>query len=214
MIQNRRTTVAETTISNRRAQTRERLIIAAQEAIVERGVAAASVEYICETAGFTRGAFYSNFADKDDLMAALAHHWFAEQLQRAQGAIAEATAGAGVGIDDIPAAVRLFMDVHAMSPDWGILTLELRLHALRTPEFRTVFAEAEAGIAGVIGTMLTEALADNGLELSIEPADALTILASLFTFVRTDARGRTETIEQQLSNALVTLVRPMKSASS
>lgn len=206
--------MAETTISNRRAQTRERLIAAAQEAIVERGVAAASVEYICETAGFTRGAFYSNFADKDELMAALVHHWFAEQLERAQQALAEATGGAGVGIADIPAAVRLFMDVHAMSSDWGILTLELRLHALRTPAFRKVFAEAEAGITGVIGTTLTDAPTKNGLELTIDPADALTILASLFTFARTDARGGSESIEQQLTSALLTLVRPTTDAPS
>ena len=37
----------------------------------ERGVIGGTVEDICERAGFTRGAFYSNFGDKDDVVDAL-----------------------------------------------------------------------------------------------------------------------------------------------
>ncbi|HKV15332.1 MAG TPA: helix-turn-helix domain-containing protein, partial [Reyranella sp.] len=37
----------------------------------ERGIGAASIETIAAAAGFTRGAFYSNFASKDDLIAAM-----------------------------------------------------------------------------------------------------------------------------------------------
>ena len=44
---------------------------AAGPVFADRGIIGASVEEICEAAGFTRGAFYSNFADKDALVLAL-----------------------------------------------------------------------------------------------------------------------------------------------
>ena len=58
-------------LTARRARTRQRLMAAAVAVFAERGVIGSSVEEICEAAGFTRGAFYSNFADKDALVLAL-----------------------------------------------------------------------------------------------------------------------------------------------
>ncbi len=51
--------------------TRERLIDSAESAFVRKGFDEASVEEICETAGFSRGAFYSNFSQKDELFLAV-----------------------------------------------------------------------------------------------------------------------------------------------
>lgn len=51
------------------AQTRRALLAAAGEIFVERGFAGTSVEAIAERAGYTRGAFYSNFASKEELFA-------------------------------------------------------------------------------------------------------------------------------------------------
>jgi AcrR family transcriptional regulator len=54
-----------------RDDTKERLFEAAAEVFEERGIGAASIETIAAAAGFTRGAFYSNFASKDDLIVAM-----------------------------------------------------------------------------------------------------------------------------------------------
>lgn len=61
-------TAADRHISVRRAETRTRLVDAATKVFAEKGVRAASVEEICEQAGFTRGAFYSNYAHKNELV--------------------------------------------------------------------------------------------------------------------------------------------------
>ena len=53
------------------AQTRRRLLDAAAEVFAERGFGAAPLEEIAERAGYSRGAVYSNFEDKDDLFLAL-----------------------------------------------------------------------------------------------------------------------------------------------
>jgi AcrR family transcriptional regulator len=54
-----------------RDATRERLFEAAARVFEARGIGAASVEAIAAAAGFTRGAFYSNFASKDELIVAM-----------------------------------------------------------------------------------------------------------------------------------------------
>lgn len=62
------------TRQEQRERTRAALVDAAAKVIVERGFAAASVEAIATEAGYTRGAFYANFASKEEL--------FVEVLQR------------------------------------------------------------------------------------------------------------------------------------
>ncbi|HTR11171.1 MAG TPA: TetR/AcrR family transcriptional regulator [Paraburkholderia sp.] len=57
--------------ARRKEQTRERLYGAARTMFLEKGFAATSVEDIVEAAGYTRGAFYSNFRSKQDLLAEL-----------------------------------------------------------------------------------------------------------------------------------------------
>ena len=59
------------TRSESQARTRKALVRAAGEVFVERGFQRASVEAIAERAGFTRGAFYSNFASKEEVFAEL-----------------------------------------------------------------------------------------------------------------------------------------------
>src|SRR5215510_10546597 len=54
-----------------RAETRQQLFEAAAQVFQEQGIGAASIDAIAETAGLTRGAFYSNFANKDELIVAM-----------------------------------------------------------------------------------------------------------------------------------------------
>ena len=56
-----------------REQTRNRLLEAAAAVIANQGFAATSVEDIVEHAGYTRGAFYSNFHSRIDLFTQLLH---------------------------------------------------------------------------------------------------------------------------------------------
>ena len=54
-----------------REETRKHLLDAAQKLIAKKGLSTASVEDIAAAAGYTRGAFYSNFSSKDDLFLEL-----------------------------------------------------------------------------------------------------------------------------------------------
>ncbi len=50
-----------TRVTKRRAETRGRLMGAATTLFAEKGFGQVGIEQICEAAGYTRGAFYSNF---------------------------------------------------------------------------------------------------------------------------------------------------------
>src|ERR1700750_696750 len=54
-----------------RDDTREKLFEAAARVFEEQGIGTASIEIIAAAAGFTRGAFYSNFKSKDELIIAM-----------------------------------------------------------------------------------------------------------------------------------------------
>jgi AcrR family transcriptional regulator len=59
------------TRDEQRAETRSRLLDAAAEVIAARGLDGASIDEIAERAGYTRGAFYSNFSGKPELLVEL-----------------------------------------------------------------------------------------------------------------------------------------------
>ncbi len=52
-------------------ETRDALIAAATAELAEKGLETASLDAICARAGFTRGAFYVHFRDRDELVVAV-----------------------------------------------------------------------------------------------------------------------------------------------
>jgi AcrR family transcriptional regulator len=71
-----------------RDDTRERLFEAAARVFEERGIGAASIEAVAAAAGFTRGAFYSNFASKDELIIAMLEAHAERSLQHHRNLLA------------------------------------------------------------------------------------------------------------------------------
>ncbi|MGH8975530.1 MAG: TetR family transcriptional regulator, partial [Acidimicrobiia bacterium] len=71
-----------------RAQTRARLLESAAALFAERGFHGTSVEDIAERAGFSRGAFYSNFEHKADLFLALLDDRLAGDLAALEATLA------------------------------------------------------------------------------------------------------------------------------
>ena len=51
-----------------RQNTRQAIIRATEQELLAGGIYGASIRRICSSAGFTLGAFYSNFRDKDELL--------------------------------------------------------------------------------------------------------------------------------------------------
>ena len=56
----------------------------------EQGIGGASIETIAAAAGFTRGAFYSNFKSKDELIIAMLEDHVEQSIRRSLELLAQA----------------------------------------------------------------------------------------------------------------------------
>lgn len=150
--------------SHRRQATRDRLLAAAAEVFAERGFHGASVEDICERAGFTRGAFYSNFTDKDELVTEL----YAQHSRRLRTAVTEVASRPGLTLPDLLDAV---VDVWAGDPEerrrWHLLTTEFGLHALRDERARRAWAAIQADVRAGLGEVVDGIVRDHGLHPTV-----------------------------------------------
>jgi AcrR family transcriptional regulator len=77
------------------ADTREALLRAGLELFCEKGLDGPSLNAICERAGFTRGAFYVHFADREELTVAV----MARVLERWTDTIITTAGDAGNDLD-------------------------------------------------------------------------------------------------------------------
>ncbi len=78
--------------TDRRADTQRRLLKAGRHIIATHGIGAASVGLICKEAGFSRGAFYSNFSDMDHFVQRVAEQEW-KQVLAAIGTSLQASLG-------------------------------------------------------------------------------------------------------------------------
>jgi AcrR family transcriptional regulator len=133
-----------------REQTTQRLLDAAQKLIAKKGLEAASVENIAAAAGYTRGAFYSNFNSKDDL--------FIELLRRDhEKATAELNAlrrDTSLPVDHVQSRARdIYGQIYRDNESFMIWT-EARMLAVRDARFRAklnaLMTEKRAQIADFI----------------------------------------------------------------
>ena len=84
-----------------RDDTREKLFEAAARVFEEQGIGGASIEAVAAAAGFTRGAFYSNFKSKDELIIAMLEDHVEQSIKRNLDLLAEHT-----DLDEFLAALK------------------------------------------------------------------------------------------------------------
>ncbi|MBA5686154.1 TetR/AcrR family transcriptional regulator [Rugamonas apoptosis] len=120
-----------------REQTRERLLEAAHAVIIKKGFALASVEDITAAAGYSRGAFYSNFTDKTELFVELLRRETADIDRDFQQLLGAPLVDAAVLQEKIAGYYsRLYQDDMC-----SVLWLEAKVVAVRDAEFRATLSE-------------------------------------------------------------------------
>ncbi|MEV6070250.1 TetR/AcrR family transcriptional regulator [Nocardia sp. NPDC052001] len=144
-------------VKRRRVQTRARLLDAAFEAFAEDGLGRCTVESICERAGFTRGAFYSNFTSLEELFLAM---W--EQRSAAMLAEVSAVLESDAVIPDQRAAVEFVLSAVPVDDKWFRITSEFTAHALRNPPLRRLMVAREESISAALAPVLLRLLARAG----------------------------------------------------
>ncbi|MEU8469668.1 helix-turn-helix domain-containing protein [Streptomyces sp. NPDC029006] len=115
-------------VTRRRVRTRARLLDAAFEVFAAKGFGRVSIEEVCEAAGYSRGAFYSNFATLDELFFAL----YRERADLIASQVADALAQDGPDLD-VPASVDRVTEVLLLDVDWLLIKTDFLVHAARDP---------------------------------------------------------------------------------
>jgi AcrR family transcriptional regulator len=165
------------TAERRRQQTREYLLRAAAQVFAERGFHEATIDEVASAAGFTKGAVYSNFKNKEDLFLALLEDAYAKDT----AAIKET-----LGASDVPPEARLGDFVQMMRgemeemPNLGALYLEFHLYALRNPSARERMNELERADVRAIAEIIESERTQREIEIDDPVERTARIIVALF----------------------------------
>ncbi|MEV4777370.1 TetR/AcrR family transcriptional regulator [Microbacterium sp. LWH12-1.2] len=160
-----------------RENTRARLLEAAAQVFAEVGLEGATVEAVCERAGFTRGAFYSNFDSKDELFLMLAGSVAEVRVSAVRARVAElAVSGALADGCDPVELVQQVMDSGGDDRLGVMMMSEIRIRALRDPSFGAAYLAQEREMVSSIAEIITDIVAEGTFRLRLPAETAARML--------------------------------------
>jgi AcrR family transcriptional regulator len=162
--------VTQPAVPRSRENTRARLLAAASEVFAELGLEGASVEAICERAGFTRGAFYSNFDSKEELLLGLMQQVADRKLERVTERVRELGEDASVH-RTVAELVTSILDVGTDGPTGVVLMSEIRTNAMRDERLAQAYLGWEAAMAERVAEIVTDVADAYRLRLRIPALD-------------------------------------------
>lgn len=157
------------------AETRTALLDAAAALFAEQGLDAPSLDAICARAGFTRGAFYVHFVDRDALVA--------EVMERDAPALLDALLGKegeALGIDEIVVRVAstLARGDYPLLRAGGIMPHQIVDAAVRSPRIRARYADVIATAARRLEALLERARDEGRVRSDVDLTGLSTLLLS------------------------------------
>ncbi len=156
------------------ALTREKLVATATGLFLRDGYAATSLDKVADEAGYSKGAVYSNFANKDELCLAVVAAIRAEQAERMAGALAGAAT-----LEDMLVAFQTWADATIGDLAWTDFEVEFATRARHSERVRQALAERNAAIRDAVAGLLAAHAEQFGIELPMPAADCATALLSL-----------------------------------
>jgi AcrR family transcriptional regulator len=165
--------------TRRRENTRARLLEAAFDVFADVGLDAASVEAVCERAGFTRGAFYSNFASKDELFLELARTVSERKLETITERVRQITGPSDpcIGPGEI---VQQLVEVSLDSRQGMLLASEIRTRAMRDEQTAVAYRAWMDSMVARVTTIVEDLVATFGLSLRMPAPDFAQIMLDLW----------------------------------
>lgn len=159
-----------------KARTRKLLLEAAAQIFARKGFAGASVEEIAETAGFSIGALYSNFANKEELFLELYSAFNQDRIAAAAEVLAEYEKGTEDGVN---AMGRILVDADTDS-DFALLLGEFWLYAARNPRVYDTMAARLREPRAALERLTGNALAELKAPPEATPQAVAAVIAALF----------------------------------
>ncbi|MDO8383438.1 MAG: helix-turn-helix domain-containing protein [Microbacterium sp.] len=162
--------------TRRREATRQRLLDAAAQVFAEVGLDAASVEAVCERAGYTRGAFYSNFETKEELFLELAGRVARERVAAVRARVGELGHAHAAPSADAFSIVQEVLDVSYDDRLGVLLMSEIRIHALRNRVLADAYLAQEAEMVASVAQIIADIVRARSLALRIPAEEAARLM--------------------------------------
>lgn len=179
------------------ARTRSEVLAAAARVFARRGYDGASVAEIADDAGYSHGAVYSNFADKEDLFLALYEEWVAA---RAQEIGAEVEAGNTVA--RVRAGVEEWVNHLAADPDAFLLRLEFTIRAARDPTLQSKLGTRVGAVPLALQRVTERVARAEGLRLALPPEQVALALQALCLGLALEALANPDAVRPAVAGEL------------
>tara|TARA_R110001606_G_scaffold117794_1_gene247737 strand:- start:8200 stop:8793 length:594 start_codon:yes stop_codon:yes gene_type:complete len=157
-----------------RQQTRLALRTSAAAHFAKYGFEGAAVDQISEDAGYSRGAFYSNFADKEAIFLELLVEHLERDITRFQRASDESATLEEL-VNRLAAAYRDLGE----NPDWCLLSAEFQLHATRSGVSGSLFSDAYSDYRNQVSALLETAFARFDFQSELDARELTSALIGL-----------------------------------
>ena len=195
-------TIEPLTPERRRQQTRDHLLAAAAQVFAERGFHGASLDEVAAVAGFTKGAVYSNFENKEGLFLAL----FKANYDREMEALRDT-----LDASEVPPESRLSDFVALIHEETreagiGLLYQEFLLYAARNPAAREQLARLEDENVRGVAEILEREWKRQGLEPTESAERVARIIVVLFHGIGMLRVLQPEKADDSLIEAAISLI--------
>jgi AcrR family transcriptional regulator len=162
--------MARMTRAESQAQTRAQLVTTAKRLFFQDGYHPTSLEKVADAAGYSKGAVYSNFRNKDELCTAVLDQIRAERLHEVLEIIAR---------PDTPSrieALRAWAERVIGDPGWTSLEVEFAVHARRDEKLR---ADLAAGLDNILQMLSAGVESADNPDLKMSGQEAATTMLAL-----------------------------------
>jgi AcrR family transcriptional regulator len=182
----------------------------------KRGFHATSLDAIAEEAGFSRGAVYYNFADKEELFLELLDRRCAERAQDLREVFADADEDVEATSRRAQLAADHALDAMTGDPEWRALYMEFLAHAARDASFRRAFARRTAQMRGALEEVVVDRTQPVADVLGMEPEQLAVVIDALGTglWAHHMLHGSRAVPPDLFSNALALLVEGIAARAS
>jgi len=162
--------MARKTRAESQAETRAQLLKTARQLFFDDGYHPTSLEKVADAAGYSKGAVYSNFRNKDELCTAVLDEVRAERLAEIMQIMSQPDTPARID------ALRSWAERVIGDPGWTTLEVEFAAHARPNEQLRTELAGRMDGIF----QMLTATVESADLpDLKVPAREGATVMLAL-----------------------------------
>ena len=185
-----------------RAETRRRVLDAAFEVFSERGIAASSLDAVAAAAGLTKGAVYSSFDSKDDLVLALMEEHAAARIDAALAGFTE-NVNTDHAFADMAAALVEGMRVDAA---WHRLLAEYFAMTSHDETLREGLRQRRREVRDAITRVVIRLSEELSFELPLPPADMAVVLLALSNGLAVESDIDPAGVAADLFGRVITLI--------